>query len=981
MAKKNTKKTTSKKKTTVTSSKGKNGKRQDSSICPVVGIGASAGGLEALGLFLKNVPDDSGLAYVIVQHLDPNREAMMADLLQRDTTMPVTQVEDGVKVEANHVYMIAPDKDMSILNGTLHLFDPPEIKGLRLPIDFFFRSMAEDMKDRSRGVILSGMGSDGMMGLRAIKQQDGMTFVQNPRSAKFDGMPTSSLNDGFVDIVANVEELPGRILESLTRSRRVVQTNDEIKAWDMNTVEKILILLRAKTGHDFSQYKKNTIIRRIDRRMGVHQIDKVTMYVKYLRDNPDEVDNLFKELLIGVTNFFRDPKMWEHLKKEVIPDLVKKYPEGSILRAWTPGCSTGEEAYSLAMIFKEALAEVEPLRNYQLQIFATELDPVAIDKARAGIYSENIVTDVSEARLRRFFVQEENNWKICPEIRESVIFATQNVAMDPPFTKLDLVVCRNLLIYLEPELQQKIISLFHYSLKPGGLLILGSAETVGSDTILFSPFVPKLRIYKRIDDVPEATMTDFPTTFRHIQSTVIEPPMVPDKTQDIETLTERILLRQHTPAAVLTSNTGDILYVSGRTGKYLEPAEGKANWNILAMAREGLRMSLQGPFTEAASRTRPTVVEGVTVGTNGGTQEVDIAIQPLSEPLALKNTILLTFKDRPPSKDKKKGRKTPAPHSTELKQVQLELQQAREHVQIINEEMQTSQEELKSSNEELQSTNEELQSTNEELTTSKEEMQSMNEELQTVNQELKVKIDDLSIANNDMKNLLDSTNIATLFLDANLKVRRFTTMATKIFKLIPTDVGRSFTDIVSELNYPGIREDVEDVLRSLIYIEKQIPATENRWYLVRIMPYRTLDNRIDGLVITFTDISESKRLELTLRDKEEEALGLLSNMPQAYAVVEPIFNKNGAFVDGRYLFVNSAFEDMTDMKLKDVKGNNLSQWWPDAEASWAEPAKSVIQSGKPCHFSVSIENTGKTVKGQGYLPGQTPDKICLLFES
>lgn len=973
-----TKKATKQKKA-ATPKKKKAAKADNAALCPVIGIGASAGGLETLSEFLKAMPADSGVALVIVQHLDPNREALMAELLQNSTDMSVREAEDGIKVEPDHVYLIAPNKDMAIMRGKLHLFKPSEPKGFRLPIDSFFRSLAEDQKECAMGAVLSGMGSDGTMGIRAIKEQGGTTFVQDPGSAKFDGMPTSVVSDGFVDIIAPVGELPSRILSSIKSTRKFSGEKEKVTKSIRNDIEKILILLRSKTGHDFYQYKRNTILRRIERRMNVHQIDKITTYIRYLRENPDEIDKLFKELLIGVTNFFRDPDMWEYLKESVIPEMIKGYPDGGVLRAWIPGCSTGEEAYSLAMVFREVIDALGLIKNYQLQIFATELDDKAVDKARSAIYPNSIVSDVSEKRLRKFFVQEEMGWRIRPEIRENVIFAIQNVAMDPPFTKLDIVLCRNLLIYVEPALQTKIVSLFHYSLNPGGMLVLGSAETVGSDTNLFTPVAPKLRIYKRLDDVPPVPLSDFPTKFRHVEPTVIAPTIRGDDSQELESLADRVLLRHHSPAAVLTSSNGDILYVNGRTGKYLEAAEGKANWNILAMARQQLRLSLHGPFSEAVIKKRPTIVEDVIVDSNGGSLTVDVIIQPLSDPLPMKDRVLVVFKEKPLVKNSAQKATKEKADSSEMKALKLELKEAREHVQIINEEMQTSQEELKSSNEELQSTNEELQSTNEELTTSKEEMQSMNEELQTVNQELKGKIDDLSKANNDMKNLLDSTNIATLFLDEDLNVRRFTTTATEIFNLIPSDVGRPFTDITSGLVYPKMKQDALNVLDTLVYKEKAIQGSEGRWFLVRIMPYRTLDNRIDGLVITFADITESKTLERQLREKEDEALQLLDNMPKPFVLIDSVTDKHGTFVDGTIVFINSFFETATGLKLKKTQGKKMSEIWHEALPALEENARQVFLTGTPAAFQMQLEGMETTVQVTIYKPETGDKRLCLIF--
>ncbi len=840
---------------------------------PIVGIGASAGGLEALELFLQNVPSGSGMAFVIVQHLDPTHKGIMVELLQRATAMKVIQVKDRMTVEPDHVYVIPPNQDMSILHDALHLLEPTAPRGLRLPIDFFFRALADDRKDRSIGVILSGMGSDGTLGLRSIKEKAGTVFVQAPESAKFDGMPRSAIDAGLADVVAPVEELPQKILSYLKHALVITRRDkslEEEKA--QSALEKVIIILRTQTGQDFSLYKKSTIYRRIERRMGLHQIDRIATYVRFLQENPQETELLFKELLIGVTGFFRDPAAWELLKNDVIPTLLTHYPTGGAFRAWTPGCSTGEEAYSLAIVFKEAFEQIEPSRNVSLQIFATDLDRDAIEKARVGVYPANITSDVSPERLRRFFVQEERGYRVGKEIREMVVYAPQNVIMDPPFTKLDILICRNLLIYLTAELQKKLLPLFHYSLNPGGVLFLGSAETIGGFTDLFVAVDVKAKIYRRIEIALGARPIEFPSSFAAVTTEEPTQPKAQKSSVNLQTLVDQLILTRYAPAAVLTNDKGDILYISGRTGKYLEPAAGKANLNIFAMAREGLRYELDTVFRKALGGRDPITLKGLNVRTNSHEQMVDMTVLPLAEPEEFKRTVLIVFADAaaPPEAKAPHSSRRAVVRSDRLAKAEQELQKTREDLQSTREEMQTSQEELKSANEELQSTNEELQSTNEELTTSKEEMQSMNEELQTVNHELQAKLDALSLANNDMKNLLDSTDIATLFLDDNLNIRRFTSQAAKIIKLLPGDAGRPMTDIASDLNYPELPEDAREVMRTLVYKEASVTASGGRWFQVRIMPYRTLENRIDGAVITFSDVTVSKTLELELRKTQAE---------------------------------------------------------------------------------------------------------------
>jgi len=838
------------------------------SIFPIVAIGASAGGLEAITRFLEHVPEKSGLAFVIIQHLDPTHVGMFPELLQRVTSMEVHQTKDRTKVKPDCVYVIPPNRDMSILHGVLHLFEPAEPRGLRLPIDFFFRTLAEDYRERSIGVILSGMGSDGTLGLRAIKEKGGLGLVQEPATSKFSGMPSSAIGFGVADIVAPVEDLPGKILGYLKHIPLVDKTKSVIEDKELSALEKIVILLRDQTGNDFSLYKKSTLYRRIERRMGIHQIDSIATYVRYLQANSQELELLFQELLIGVTNFFRDPAAWEKLQSEVIPRLLADHPVKGVLRAWSAGCSTGEEAFSLAIVFKEALERINHKAPITLQIFATDLDRDAISKARQGFFPLNIAADVSAERLNRFFVKEETGYRIRKEIREMVTFAVQNVISDAPFTRLDILICRNLLIYLDVDTQKKLLPLFRYSLKPGGVLFLGSAETLSTSSELFTPIDGKLRLFKCDKSAGHQDYISLPSSFFPVLPEIYKEPALV-KSDNLQALAERLLLQKYSPTAVLVNDKGDIVYTSARTGKYLEPTVGKANLNIFAMARDGLRRDLHSAFQRALDQTDPVIQRNLVVGTNGGKQTFDLIIQKLEEP-EFRKMVMVIFKDvdasTSPASKRRSSKSVPA-ENARIAELELDLQKTREDLQASYEEMQTSQEELKASNEELQSINEELQSTNEELTTSKEELQSLNEELQTVNAEQQSKVDELSHLNEDMMNLLNSTEIATIFLDRRRNLRRFTPGANKVFKLIPGDVGRPLTDIVNDLDYPELSKDVDEVLRTLGFVEKQIATLNGRWFSVRILPYRTLTDVIDGVVITLSDITATKKLEEELREE------------------------------------------------------------------------------------------------------------------
>ena len=834
---------------------------------PVVAIGASAGGLDPIIAFLTHVSPQSGIAYVVIQHLDPTQKAMLPELLQRATSIPVTEITQRAALQPNHIYVIPSNADLGLSKGHFVLSEPLQLRGHRLPINAFFESLAAELGELAVGVILSGMGSDGTRGMQAIKQAGGLTLAQHPDTAKFDMMPQSAIAADAVDLVDFPDKMPEKIVSYLFRSSFLALPGNEPSG--RNALQEIVALLSEHTGNSFSDYKINTVLRRIERRMSLYQMTSMEEYIPYLRNNPAEIDLLFKELLIGVTNFFRDPKVWEYLKMVVLPQMLAAHPDGRAFKAWIPACSTGEEAYSLAMVFHEVVASSNPPSKYSLQIFATDLSADAIDRARQGRFPSTISSEVSTERLDRFFMQDKGDYLVRKEIRNMIIFAQQNVISDPPFTKLDILCCRNLLIYLNAKLQQRLIPLFHYALNRDGVLLLGSADTPGHFSELFAPLTTSTRLYRRLDNLArQRLLTYFPTK---VSSAT---PPTPSDTRDvsmpgkIQSHVEQLLLQKYSPAAVLLNQEGDILYINGRTGAFLEPAAGKANWNIHAMAREGLRYELAGLITQALQSDSLVRLTGLVFKDQAGqAQGVDLTAEALRQPEALCGMVFVTFASVPLAATPRRSRSS-SPKMLELEQ---QLIQARNEIQAVRDEMQTSREELKSANEELQSTNEELQSANEELTTSKEEMQSLNEELYTVNAELQSKVDDLSLVNSDMKNLLNSTDIATIFLDSELRIRRFTAPATQIYKLIQTDLRRPLSDIVNDLAYPNLEADALEVIRSLVFCERQVETKTGRWYNVRIMPYRTVENVIDGVVVTFINITESKLLEAQLRQIQSGA--------------------------------------------------------------------------------------------------------------
>lgn len=846
-----------------------------STIPRIVGIGASAGGLAALEQFLEQIAPGNDLAYVIVQHLDPTQKTLLAELLQQATKLPVREAENGMRVEPDSVYVIPPNTELTVVDGVLHLATPAEPRGFRLPINILFSSLARDQGERAIAVILSGMGSDGTLGLQAIRALGGLTVVQQPESAQFDSMPKSAIAAGCVDIIAPPAELPGHIRAYITQATKSVEPDAALTgvaqmpqtppALPADPLLNIFGLLQQRTRHDFSVYKPSTLYRRIHRRMAIHAIDTLAMYEAFMRQNVQEIDLLFKELLIGVTSFFRDAAVWQQLADSTLPELLARRPNEHKLRAWVVGCSTGEEAYSLAMIFAEVVQRLSLNRKYTLQIFATDLNPDAITTARRGVYPTSISADISPERLARFFSAHDSYFRINQDIRDTVLFAQHDVVLDPPFTKLDLLSCRNLMIYFDAVLQRKLLPLFHYSLRSGGVLLLGSSETVGRFKQLFTPIESKLRVYLRqdyaSDAVPELLVKSFPPLSRIKKERPMSPPTHAHQFADnLQAAADHLLLQVYAPAAVVVNNAGDIVYISGRTGKYLEPAAGKANWNFHAMVRDGLRAPLMDAMKRAANQSEPVQLHGLRVQGSTSAQLVDVSIQALCEPAALQGMMITVFRDVAAAvRGRRKG------HSALEVSHAAELQQYQDEIRILREKARASREELQSANEELQSTNEELQSTNEELTTSKEEMQSMNEELQAINAELQAKLDDLALAQSDMKNLLNSTDIAILFLDQKLNVRRYTEQASKIINVRESDIGRPLSDLTTSLQYPTLQDDVNETLRTLFFSEKQIPTSDDRWFSVRIMPYRRLDNVIDGAVITFVDITATKQLESKLR--------------------------------------------------------------------------------------------------------------------
>ncbi|MBF0380004.1 MAG: PAS domain-containing protein [Magnetococcales bacterium] len=837
---------------------------QEKSGFPIIAIGASAGGLEAYERFFRNVPSSSGMVFVLVQHLDAKHNSILAELIAQYTIMKVAQVEDGTKVEPNCVYVIPPDRDLAILNDTLHLIEPTQPRHQRLTIDNFLRSLAEDAKERAVCIILSGTGTDGTQGLKAIKEAGGMVMVQEPTSAKFDGMPANAIQTGLVDYTIAPENMPDKLIAYLQhrdialQNKMMLPIGDDIRV----QLQKVLVILRSKVGHDFSQYKENTILRRVQRRMAINQIDSIADYIMRLQKNREESSTLFKELLIGVSNFYRDPEVFELLETKIIPGLFADRNPDQPIRIWVPGCATGEEAYSIAILLHEHMETQN--HQFNIQIFSTDLDSHAIEFARLGIYPDTISAYISSDRLKRYFTKEGNSYEINKKIRDMLVIAEQNLIKDPPFSSLDLISCRNLLIYFGASLQAKVLPIFHYALKPNGHLLLGTSETVGSSSHLFKTINRKWKLYQRkpicVDDKkrfepPIIQYTREPPIMFSGESENTEPDF------DLKSAMENLLLAQHTPACVIINDHYEILFIHGRTGKYLEANQGKASFNILKQAREGLLPDLTTAIRKVKTEGKSVKYEGVRVGVNGGVQHINLLVKPLSDLPELSSYKVVIFEDieQIHIERKTKPMVTSGDKDKRIAELEKELSSTKEYLQTTIEELESSNEELKSTNEEMQASNEELQSANEELETSKEEGQSINEELTTVNSEYQEKINELSKANDDMANYMASTDVGVVFLDLDLNVRRFTPRISEFINLIPSDIGRPLSHIVTNLLYESISNDASKVLEDLVPIEVEVQTKSWQWLNMRVKPYRTLENVIDGVVITFMDITSIKK--------------------------------------------------------------------------------------------------------------------------
>jgi len=848
----------------------------------IVAVGASAGGLAALERFFLALPAVKDMAFVVVTHLPADGESALSSVLQRFTSMVVVDVSNGMTLSANHLYINPPNANMTIVDGVFTLTEPSDQREQRYPIDFFFKSLALDQHQRAVGIVFSGCGSDGSVGVRAIKESGGIVIAQLPESAEYNSMPMSAIATGVIDYILAPQDIPSQLLNAVVNHIPVPAAMPV--AMSEGVLGKIFLLLRVHTGHDFSHYKPGTIHRRIMRRMAVHQIYQVEGYLLYLEQAPDEIEALFRDLLIGVTSFFRDHDVFQELEHQIIPRLFSdKGSSGSVIRVWSTGCSTGEEAYSIAILLQEYM-EVNKL-SHEIQVFATDIDSRAISVARSGFYPASIASDITPERLARYFTIETdgNAYRIQKVIRDMLIFSEQNVIKDPPFSRLDLISCRNLMIYLDAELQKKLIPLFHYALNPGGMLFLGTSEGIGDFSDLFALLDRKAKLFQRRADLHsrqrlgQMRFLPFMTSSQAVMPRTINKTVFPAKVS-LRELTEQVLLQHMTLVGALINSRGDILYLHGRTGGYLELPEGESGINnIVKMAREGLRRALESALHDAIRSQEITRVENLQVVVNSQYALVNLCIRPVPFNVGTTSNspLYLVILEKASGFDSVH----PTYHATSMTAsndnelvetdtvarvavLKEELRAKDEYLKSAHEELERSNEDLKSANEEMQSVNEELQSTNEELETSKEELQSVNEELATVNAELQTKVLDLSRTNNDMNNLLAGTGIATIFVDYQLCILRFTPAAGEIINLILSDVGRPVGHIVSNLvNYTSMVADASAVLETLKPKELKVQSIAGLWYMMRIRPYRTLGNVIEGVVITFVDITDMKLIE------------------------------------------------------------------------------------------------------------------------
>jgi two-component system, chemotaxis family, CheB/CheR fusion protein len=944
----------------------------------VVGIGASAGGLEAFSELLRHLPKNTGMSFVFVQHLEPKQTSRLTEILSRITEMPVEVATDGVRMQRDRLYVMPPGLDLTLSDGTLKLEPRTDTGGRHLPIDRFFRSLAREQGNKGVAIILSGMGSDGTAGLKTVKESGGMTIAQDELSAQHQGMPRSAVDSGIVDFVAS----PRKIAEEL--GRLALSPKSEVvkrRSVPESSLKRIFILLRSRTEVDFGQYRKTTVRRRIQRRMEVRRLERLDDYLAFVERNPNEVDALYNELLINVTHFFREPETFEVLQTVVLPRLLENRGPNDPIRIWLPGCSTGEEAYSLAIIVTEFFnGRQEPPG---IQIFATDVSDRVLGIARKGIFDQSIESSVPKERLRRFFSKVEHGYQVNKQIRDLCVFARQNVLRDPPFSRLDLISCRNVLIYFEPPAQKKLIPFFHYALKPGGFLLLGEAETVGNFSDLFEPVDQKTKLFSKLPvrspsltriegRLPDPKSAHLVADFAG-QAALMQP--------DLRRETDRLLMAKYCPPAIVVDTGMKIVQFRGNVAPFLDPEPGEASLDLFRMIRTSLEMPLRSLLADAKKRGQAARKEGIPARESGLANFLNLEVVPMLGPVTRERWFVLLFEDsRVPVQEaaspesEKSGQK---PKNARVSQLEQELAATREHLQTLIEEQESINEELRSANEEIQSSNEELQSTNEELETAKEELQSTNEELITLNEELKGGNLELTELNDDLTNLLRSVNIPIVMVDRNLRIRRFTPVAQRTLKLIPADVGRAITDLRADVEIPKLEELVYEVMETLSTKEMEIRDLQGHWYRLQIRPYETADNKITGAVMILFDVNSAK-----LETERSKAM-----ISYAEAFVETV--RNSVLVLDSMLKVDKAtsfFYETFQLSPRETEGFSIyeignGQWNIPAMRTLLEevlPQKSKVEGFEIEHEFQRIGQK-KIVLNVRRFEGQNPEDSLILI--
>ncbi|HEY0139723.1 MAG TPA: CheR family methyltransferase [Thermoanaerobaculia bacterium] len=932
----------------------------------VVGLGGSAGSIRAFREFFRNVPADSGMAYVVILHLSPEYESRLAEVLQGTATIPVTQVRQTVKVEPNHVYVIPPNHSLSLTDGSLMLSDVTGFPERRAPVDIFFRTLGDSHDSRAVCVVLSGTGADGSMGLRRVKEFNGLVLVQDPDEAEFSEMPRQSIATGLADFVIPVAEMPSRIMAYRDTVRgaplTVVHHRGEE---DEQALIDVFTQLRMRTGHDFTNYKRATVLRRIERRLAVREIGRLSMYARLLREEPQEAEALLRELLISVTNFFRDAPVWQALEHDIVPKLFAGRTSEDHLRVWVAGCATGEEAYSIGMLLADAAAGLPSTPI--IQIFATDVDADAIAKARNGLYNATETADIPPDRLARYFIKEQDNYRVRRELRELILFAHHNLIKDPPFSHLDLICCRNVLIYLNRTAQERAMEVMHFGLVPNGHLLLGTAETADTSGQLFASVDKENHIYQSRDVARIVTMPE-PVRIAYEPRGVTLPETRGDlRLRSAPLDLHQRLLEEYAPPSLVVDEQHLIVHLSDRAGRYLQFTAGEASLNLLQVVRPELRIELRNALLQAARKRTNVAARALAVHTGERDETVNLIVRPvLREGDGARGYFLVLFETARESSDFIPREVTAAEPAA--RQLEQELMRVKSQMRTSIEQYEVQAEEAKASNEELQAMNEELRSTAEELETSQEELQSVNEELRTVNQELKIKIDEISHANDDMRNLMSSTDIGTIFVDRSLSVKLFTPSVRKVFNLIPADVGRSLLDINSKLLIKDLAGDLERVLESLHTVEREVATSDSCWYLMRLLPYRTSEDRIDGVVLTFVEITERKRTEEALLRSSEELEQRVADRTRELRAATGMLQ---AIVDSSPLAIiavdaqrnvltwNASAERMFGVRAEEVMGRPL----PEVASGAGEAQRTIVDalfggSSQPVHETLLRRSDG-----------------------